>query len=120
MSNQEAVDIALKIKNPQKAAKQLSVEALRRDSKDDISCIVVQFKGWLWLLFFPEEALHVHLSGFPLRRGQYLDNTSLKFTQKSGVLIEMIMGTVLMIPFPSSHYVIYRPLLLVFVSMLDH
>ncbi|WOG82607.1 hypothetical protein DCAR_0101772 [Daucus carota subsp. sativus] len=45
MSNQEAVDIALKIKNPQKAAKQLSVEALRRDSKDDISCIVVQFKG---------------------------------------------------------------------------
>ncbi|KAK1385965.1 PPM-type phosphatase domain-containing protein [Heracleum sosnowskyi] len=45
MSNQEAVDIAIKIKNPQKAAKQLSVEALYRESKDDISCIVVHFKG---------------------------------------------------------------------------
>ncbi|XP_073065797.1 probable protein phosphatase 2C 10 [Primulina eburnea] len=43
MSNQEAVDIAKKIKDPQKAAKQLAVEALNRDSKDDISCIVVRF-----------------------------------------------------------------------------
>ncbi|KAM7478971.1 hypothetical protein LguiA_027184 [Lonicera macranthoides] len=45
MSNQEAVDIAKKIKDPQKAAKQLVVESLHRESKDDISCIVVQFKG---------------------------------------------------------------------------
>lgn len=46
MANQEAVDIARKIKDPQKAAKQLATEALNRDSKDDISCIVVRFKGW--------------------------------------------------------------------------
>ncbi|RZC64514.1 hypothetical protein C5167_008199 [Papaver somniferum] len=45
MSNQEAVDIARKIKDPQRAAKQLTVEALERDSKDDISCVVVRFKG---------------------------------------------------------------------------
>ncbi|KAL0357072.1 UNVERIFIED_CONTAM: putative protein phosphatase 2C 9 [Sesamum calycinum] len=43
MSNQEAVDIAKKIKDPQKAAKQLATEALNRESKDDISCIVVRF-----------------------------------------------------------------------------
>lgn len=45
MANQEAVDIAIKIKDPQKAAKQLATEALNRDSKDDISCIVVRFKS---------------------------------------------------------------------------
>ncbi|KAI3952354.1 hypothetical protein MKX01_005221 [Papaver californicum] len=45
MSNQEAVDIARKIKDPQRAAKQLTVEALERDSKDDISCVVVRFRG---------------------------------------------------------------------------
>nr|XP_016447281.1 PREDICTED: probable protein phosphatase 2C 10 [Nicotiana tabacum] len=45
MSNQEAVDIAKKVKDPQKAAKQLVIEALTRESKDDISCIVVRFKG---------------------------------------------------------------------------
>ncbi|GFY90135.1 protein phosphatase 2C family protein [Actinidia rufa] len=45
MSNQEAVDIAKKIRNPQKAAKALIVEALHRESKDDISCIVVRFRG---------------------------------------------------------------------------
>ncbi|XP_021275850.1 probable protein phosphatase 2C 9 isoform X2 [Herrania umbratica] len=45
MSNQEAVDIAKKAKDPQRAAKQLAAEALNRDSKDDISCIVVRFKG---------------------------------------------------------------------------
>ncbi|KAK9111017.1 hypothetical protein Scep_018536 [Stephania cephalantha] len=43
MSNQEAVDIARKIKDPQKAAKQLTIEAVNRGSKDDISCIVVRF-----------------------------------------------------------------------------
>ncbi|KAL4588524.1 hypothetical protein LXL04_001415 [Taraxacum kok-saghyz] len=43
MSNQEAVDVAIKIRDPQKAAKQLAVEALKRESKDDISCIVVRF-----------------------------------------------------------------------------
>lgn len=45
MSNQEAVDIAKKVKDPQKASKQLAIEALTRESKDDISCIVVRFKG---------------------------------------------------------------------------
>ncbi|CAA2965401.1 probable protein phosphatase 2C 9 [Olea europaea var. sylvestris] len=45
MSNQEAIDIVKKIKDPQKAAKQLAIEALNRESKDDISCIVVRFKG---------------------------------------------------------------------------
>ncbi|KAJ4954121.1 hypothetical protein NE237_030953 [Protea cynaroides] len=45
MGNQEAVDIARKIKDPQRAAKQLSAEAVNRDSKDDISCVVVRFRG---------------------------------------------------------------------------
>jgi protein phosphatase 1L len=45
MANQEAVDIARKTKDPQKAAKQLAAEALKRDSKDDISIVVVRFKG---------------------------------------------------------------------------
>ncbi|KAL1822066.1 probable protein phosphatase 2C 9 [Daucus carota subsp. sativus] len=43
MTNEEAVDIATKMKNPQKAAKQLAEEALKRESKDDISCVVVRF-----------------------------------------------------------------------------
>ncbi|XP_015571622.1 probable protein phosphatase 2C 9 isoform X1 [Ricinus communis] len=41
----EAVDIARRIKDPMKAAKQLTAEALNRDSKDDISCVVVRFRG---------------------------------------------------------------------------
>ncbi|KAE8708567.1 putative protein phosphatase 2C 44 [Hibiscus syriacus] len=45
MSNQDAVDIVKKTKDPQRAAQQLAKEALNRDSKDDISCIVVRFKG---------------------------------------------------------------------------
>ncbi|OIV91577.1 hypothetical protein TanjilG_08989 [Lupinus angustifolius] len=45
MANQEAVDIARRIRDPQKAAKQLVDEALDRESKDDISCIVVRFKA---------------------------------------------------------------------------
>ena len=44
MSNQEAVDIARKTKDPQRAAKLLVAESLNRDSKDDISCVVVRFK----------------------------------------------------------------------------
>ncbi|KAI5661392.1 hypothetical protein M9H77_20715 [Catharanthus roseus] len=44
MSNQEAVDIARKTRDPQKAAKQLAMEAVHRESKDDISCIVVRFR----------------------------------------------------------------------------
>ncbi|XP_074280135.1 putative protein phosphatase 2C 9 isoform X1 [Silene latifolia] len=44
MNNQEAVDIARKIKDPHKAAKQLAAEALKRESKDDISIIVVRFR----------------------------------------------------------------------------
>ncbi|KAF2299694.1 hypothetical protein GH714_002520 [Hevea brasiliensis] len=45
VSNQEAVDIARRIKDPLKAAKQLKTEALKRDSKDDISCVVVRFRA---------------------------------------------------------------------------
>ncbi|XP_050377255.1 probable protein phosphatase 2C 10 [Argentina anserina] len=45
MGNQEAVDIARKTKDPVKAAKELTAEALKRDSKDDISCVVVRFRG---------------------------------------------------------------------------
>lgn len=44
MANQEAVDIARRMRDPQKAAKQLIAEALKRDSKDDISCVVVKFR----------------------------------------------------------------------------
>uniref|UniRef100_A0A0D9W5P0 protein-serine/threonine phosphatase n=1 Tax=Leersia perrieri TaxID=77586 RepID=A0A0D9W5P0_9ORYZ len=44
MNNQEVVDVAKKFKDPQAAAKQLTAEALKRDSKDDISCVVVRFK----------------------------------------------------------------------------
>lgn len=45
MSNEDAVGIARKIRDPQAAAKELTTEALKRDSKDDISCIVVRFKA---------------------------------------------------------------------------
>uniref|UniRef100_A0A0E0KRA6 protein-serine/threonine phosphatase n=1 Tax=Oryza punctata TaxID=4537 RepID=A0A0E0KRA6_ORYPU len=44
MNNQEVVDVAKRFKDPQAAAKQLTAEALKRDSKDDISCVVVRFK----------------------------------------------------------------------------
>lgn len=43
ISNQEAVDLVKPIKDPQAAAKRLTSEALRRESKDDISCIVIRF-----------------------------------------------------------------------------
>ncbi|XP_020258611.1 probable protein phosphatase 2C 41, partial [Asparagus officinalis] len=45
MNNQEAVDLAIKINDPQAAAKQLTAEALDRDSKDDIACVVIRFKA---------------------------------------------------------------------------
>ncbi|POO03973.1 Protein phosphatase [Trema orientale] len=45
MANQEAVDIARKTRDPLKAAKHLTAEAVKRESKDDISCIVVRFRG---------------------------------------------------------------------------
>jgi protein phosphatase 1L len=45
MKNEEAVAIARKIKDPNAAAKQLTNEALNRNSKDDISCIVVRFRS---------------------------------------------------------------------------
>lgn len=45
MNNQEAVDIVKNNKDPQKAAKQLTAEAVKRESKDDISCVVVRFRG---------------------------------------------------------------------------
>ncbi|XP_027101085.1 probable protein phosphatase 2C 44 isoform X2 [Coffea arabica] len=43
MKNQEAVDLVKSIKDPQAAAKRLTMEALARKSKDDISCIVIRF-----------------------------------------------------------------------------
>nr|CAB3487223.1 unnamed protein product [Digitaria exilis] len=45
MNNQEVVDVAKRFKDPYAAAKQLTAEAIKRDSKDDISCIVVRFKA---------------------------------------------------------------------------
>ncbi|KAG6500418.1 hypothetical protein ZIOFF_040263 [Zingiber officinale] len=45
MSNEEAVDIARKYKDPQAAARLLTTEAVNRVSKDDISCIVVQLRA---------------------------------------------------------------------------
>ncbi|KAK9742606.1 hypothetical protein RND81_03G185300 [Saponaria officinalis] len=44
MDNQEAVNIARRTRDPQKAAKQLAEQALKRGSKDDISIIVVRFR----------------------------------------------------------------------------
>lgn len=43
MKNQEAVDLVKPIKDPQAAAKRLTAEALAKESKDDISCIVIRF-----------------------------------------------------------------------------
>ncbi|XP_076920755.1 putative protein phosphatase 2C 10 [Bidens hawaiensis] len=43
LNNQQAVDIAINIKDPRQAAKELATAAIK-DSKDDISCIVVRFK----------------------------------------------------------------------------
>ncbi|KAG0496138.1 hypothetical protein HPP92_000706 [Vanilla planifolia] len=43
MSNQEVVDAIREISDPQVAAKHLTEVALRKKSKDDISCIVVKF-----------------------------------------------------------------------------
>lgn len=43
MSNQEAADSIRNIKDARSAAKHLTEEALSRNSKDDISCIVVRF-----------------------------------------------------------------------------
>ncbi|XP_042400468.1 probable protein phosphatase 2C 10, partial [Zingiber officinale] len=45
MSNEEAVDIARKHKDPQAAARPLATEAVNRVIKDDISCIVVQLRA---------------------------------------------------------------------------
>ncbi|MBA0776481.1 hypothetical protein Gotri_011469, partial [Gossypium trilobum] len=43
MSNQEAVDAIKGIKDARSAAKHLTEEAVKRNSKDDISIIVVKF-----------------------------------------------------------------------------
>ncbi|KAL0545837.1 hypothetical protein IC582_015733 [Cucumis melo] len=43
MSNEEAVESIMHIKDAHAAAKHLTEEALKRKSKDDISCIVVRF-----------------------------------------------------------------------------
>ncbi|KAI3833941.1 hypothetical protein MKW92_052088 [Papaver armeniacum] len=45
MNNQEAVELVKSVKDPQVAAKKLTMEALERKSKDDISCIVIRFGG---------------------------------------------------------------------------
>ncbi|XP_017253500.1 probable protein phosphatase 2C 28 [Daucus carota subsp. sativus] len=45
MSNQEACDCICNITNAQEASEQLIKEALLRESRDDISCIVVMFDG---------------------------------------------------------------------------
>lgn len=45
MSNEDAVGIARQTRDPQKASKLLVAEALRRESKDDISCVVVRFRA---------------------------------------------------------------------------
>lgn len=44
MTNQEAVDLIKNIKDAKLAAEQLTMEALSRKSRDDISCIVVMFQ----------------------------------------------------------------------------
>ncbi|KMZ61257.1 putative protein phosphatase 2C 41 [Zostera marina] len=44
MQNEEAIELARKTKDPRSAAKKLTAEAIKKDSKDDISCIVVRFK----------------------------------------------------------------------------
>lgn len=44
MSNQEAVDSIKNIKDAELAAKHLIDEAINRNSKDDISCIVVKLQ----------------------------------------------------------------------------
>lgn len=44
MSNEEAVESIGQIKDARAAAKHLTEEALKRQSKDDISCIVVRFQ----------------------------------------------------------------------------
>ncbi|KAA3461541.1 putative protein phosphatase 2C 9 [Gossypium australe] len=46
MSNQEAVDIAKNFKDLQKALKQLIMKVVKRDSKYDISYVVVRFRGY--------------------------------------------------------------------------
>ncbi|KAL0310497.1 UNVERIFIED_CONTAM: putative protein phosphatase 2C 28 [Sesamum angustifolium] len=43
MSNQEAVDCIQELRDGQEAAEELIKEALLRESKDDISCVVVMF-----------------------------------------------------------------------------
>lgn len=43
MSNQEACDCIYNITDAQEASEELIKEALRRGSRDDISCIVVMF-----------------------------------------------------------------------------
>lgn len=44
ISNEEAIKMARKIKDPLKAAKQVALEAVYQGCKDDISCIVVRFQ----------------------------------------------------------------------------
>ena len=41
--NQEAVDAIRNVKDARSAAKHLTEEAVKRNSTDDISCIVVRF-----------------------------------------------------------------------------
>lgn len=43
MENQEAVDCIKHVEDPHEAAKRLAEEAVARNSRDDISCVVVKF-----------------------------------------------------------------------------
>ncbi|RWV91028.1 hypothetical protein BHE74_00027210 [Ensete ventricosum] len=45
MSNEEAIEIARKAKDPQAAARQLTTEASERYSTDDVSCVVIQLQA---------------------------------------------------------------------------
>lgn len=45
MSNQEACDCIYNITDAQEASEELIKEALLRESRDDISCIIVMFNG---------------------------------------------------------------------------
>lgn len=44
LGNQEAVELIRKVKDPKSAAKRLADAAIAKQSKDDISCIVVRFQ----------------------------------------------------------------------------
>lgn len=90
MTNQEAVDIARKTKDPHRAAKQLAAEALKKDSKDDISVIVVRFKGWKTKRkYYYSKLLRFVFRGFCLLKMQrYMPTPVWKSHRKSSICLE--------------------------------